>query len=125
MTTKELADQQSGASPSPHARGRPGRVRDFLQESLPDVHRVDVTKVVSLESNDGGWEADAVVWQPNGTIQALGLSTERPVLDQNFYLVRLDERLNVIGYETKKRREHHECELSVVRPFARSARRLR
>ena len=36
------------------------------------------------------WEADAAVWQPNATIQALGLSTERPVLDQNFYVVRLD-----------------------------------
>ena len=42
------------------------------------------------------------VWQPNATIQALGLSTERPVLDQNFYVVRLDEQLNVIGYEIKE-----------------------
>ena len=55
-----------------------------------------------IEFNEGAWEADAVVWQPNATIQALGLSTERPVLDQNFYVVRLDGQLNVIGYETKE-----------------------
>ena len=53
-----------------------------------------------IESDDGGWEAEAVVWQPNATIQALGLSTQRAVLDQNFYVVRLDGRLNVIAYET-------------------------
>jgi hypothetical protein len=77
-------------------------VRAFLKESLPDVHRVDVTKVVSLGSGRVAWEALAVVWQPNSIIQALGLSTERPVLDQNTYLVQLDDRLNVIGYETQE-----------------------
>jgi len=77
-------------------------VRAFLQEALPDVHRVDITKVTPIEFNEGGWEADAVVWQPNATIQALGLSTQRLVLDQNFYVVRLDSRLNVMAYESKE-----------------------
>ena len=77
-------------------------VRVFLQEALPDVHRVDITKVIRIEFDGGAWEADAAVWQPNAAIQALGLSTERPVLDQNFYVVRLDAELNVIGYEIKE-----------------------
>jgi hypothetical protein len=77
-------------------------VRTFLKEALPDVHRFDITKVIPIDFNDGAWEADAVVWQPNATIQALGLSTQRPVLDQNFYVVRLDDRLNVIAYEIKE-----------------------
>ena len=59
-------------------------------------------RVMRIEFNEGGWEADAAVWQPNATIQALGLSTEHPVLDQNFYVVRLDGELNVIGYERKE-----------------------
>ncbi len=53
-------------------------VRTFLQEALPDVHRVDVTKVMPIEFDEGGWEVEAVVWQPNATIQALGLSTQHP-----------------------------------------------
>jgi len=115
MTTIELADRadqrrpcENGTRLMPDGARRPtlvevqAAVRAFLQEALPDVHRVDITKVMSIEFNEGGWEADAVVWQPNATIQALGLSTERPVLDQNFYEVRLDGRLNVIGYEMKE-----------------------
>ena len=77
-------------------------VRTFLKEALPDVHRVDITKVMPIDFNEGAWEADAVVWQPNATIQALGLSTQRAVLDQNFYAVRLDDQLNIIAYEIKE-----------------------
>jgi hypothetical protein len=75
-------------------------VRHFLQEALPDVHRVDVTKVMRVASGEGAWEAAALVWQPNATLQALGLSTRRVVLDQTSYVVRLDDQLNVIAYET-------------------------
>jgi hypothetical protein len=96
MTTRELADRR------PTLVEAQAAVRTFLQQALPDVHRVDVIKVVPLEFDAGGWEADAVVWQPNATIQALGLSIERPVLDQNFYAVRLNDRLNVIAYESKE-----------------------
>ena len=96
MTTKELPARR------PTIVQAQAAVRSFLQEALPDVHRVDITRVVRVEFNDGGWEADAAVWQPNATIQALGLATERAVLDQNFYLVRLDGELNVIGYEIKE-----------------------
>jgi hypothetical protein len=108
MTTTELADHADHASMAPDSARRhtlveaQAAVRTFLKEALPDVHRVDITKVMPIEFNDGTWEADAVVWQPNATIQALGLSTQRPVLDQNFYVVRLDDRLNVIAYEIKE-----------------------
>jgi hypothetical protein len=108
MTTEELAELAELAELVPDGAHRPtlveaqAAVRAFLLEALPDVHRVDITKVISIEFNEGGWEADAVVWQPNATIQALGLSTEHPVLDQNFYEVRLDRRLNVISYEMKE-----------------------
>jgi hypothetical protein len=96
MTTTELADHRPGLVEAQAA------VRTFLQAALPDVHRIDVTRVMPIEFNEGGWEANAVVWQPNATIQALGLSTQRTVLDQNFYVVRLDGRLNVIGYEIQE-----------------------
>jgi len=96
MTTKGLADHR------PTLVDAQAAVRRFLQEALPDVHRVDVTKVMPIESDATAWEADAVVWQPNATLQALGLSTRRPVLDQNFYAVRLDHQLNVIAYEIRE-----------------------
>lgn len=96
MTTQPITQ------PRPTLVSAQGAVRAFLREALPDVFRVDITRVLPVEFDDGGWEADAVVWQPNATIQALGLSTQRPVFDQNSYVVRLDGRLNVIAYEIKE-----------------------
>lgn len=96
MTLEELTDHR------PTLLEAQAAVRTFLREALPDVCRVDVTRIMPIEFNQGAWEADAVVWQPNATIRALGLSTQRPVLDQNFYVVRLDGHLNVIAYETKE-----------------------
>ncbi len=74
-------------------------VRDFLENSLPDVNRVNITKVAKIESSEGGWEAEADVWQPNPTLQSLNIQTRRPVLDQEHYLVRLDNLLNILAYE--------------------------
>jgi hypothetical protein len=96
MTTERLADHR------PTLVDARAAVQTFLREALPDVWRVDVTRIVPVESDEAVWEADAAVWQPNATIQALQLSTEHPVLDQNCYVVRLDGRLNVIAYETKE-----------------------
>ncbi len=73
--------------------------REFLTGALPDVQRVDITKVAPLFSGDATWEAEADVWQPNPTLKSLGIETGRPVLDQNHYLVRLDALLNVLEYE--------------------------
>lgn len=83
-------------------------VSDFLRQSLPEVHRVNVTKLVQIDAEEGTWEADAEVWQPNATIQALGLPISNPVLDQNEYLVRLDGQLNVIAYAEKESIEDKE-----------------
>jgi hypothetical protein len=73
--------------------------REFLTGVLPDVQRVDITKVAPLCSGDAIWEAEAEVWQPNPTLKSLGIETGRPVLDHNHYLVRLDALLNVLEYE--------------------------
>jgi hypothetical protein len=96
MTTERLADRR------PTLVDARAAVQTFLREALPEVWRVDVTRVAPVESHEAVWEADAVVWQPNATIQALQLSTQRPVLDQNFYVVRLDGQLNVNGYEIRE-----------------------
>lgn len=81
-------------------------VRGFLEQSLPEVHRVNVVKVSKTGAEDGGWEAEAEVWQPNPTIRALHLETQRPVLDQQHYLVRLDGLLNVLAYELEEGLRH-------------------
>ncbi len=75
--------------------------RDFLAGALPDVRRVDVTKVAPLALGEAGWEAEADVWQPNATLKSLGLETGRPVLDHGHYLIRLDALLNVLEYELR------------------------
>lgn len=92
-------DSDGFAGQRPSLTDAQAAARRFLQEALPDVHRVDVTRMARVESGDGTWAAEAVVWQPNVTIQALGLSTRRLVLDASTYVVRLDDRLNVIAYE--------------------------
>jgi hypothetical protein len=73
--------------------------RRFLTDALPDVQRVDVTKVAPASSGGVSWEAEADVWQPNAMLRSLGLETGRPVLDHNHYLVRLDGLLNVLEYK--------------------------
>ncbi len=99
MTSQKLEERQ------PTLVNAQAVVRDFLKESLPEVYRVDVTRVMPVDSAPTAWEAMAAVWQPNGIIQSLGLSTQRPVLDRTTYVVRLDNRLNVIGYETEEEAE--------------------
>jgi len=74
-------------------------VRHFLEEALPEVQRVDVTRVTQGQSGDTAWEAEADVWQPNPTLKSLGMETQRPVLDHQRYLLRLDALLNVLAYE--------------------------
>jgi hypothetical protein len=71
----------------------------FLTDALPDVQRVDITKVAPTTAGEATWEAEADVWQPNPTLKSLGIETGRPVLDHNHYLVRLDALLNVLEYE--------------------------
>jgi hypothetical protein len=74
-------------------------VGNFLRDLLPDAHQVNVTRLVQLDPEAGVWDAEAEVWQPSATMQALGLPLTRPVLDPHTYLVRLDRHLNVLGYE--------------------------
>jgi hypothetical protein len=77
-------------------------VRDFIPAVLPDVQRVDITKIVPSSAGDATWDVEADVWQPNPTLKTLGIETGRPVLDHNRYLVRLDAMLNVLEYELRE-----------------------
>jgi hypothetical protein len=74
----------------------------FLRQSLPQVRRVNVIRLLPLRTEELGWEAEAVVWQPNVMLQSLGLATEHPVLEQELYVVRLDQRLEVVSYGIKE-----------------------
>ena len=76
-------------------------VIDFLTESVSNVKKVNIVKLVPIDEYDGTWEAEAEVWQPNATIESLGMQTQRPVLDRTPYLVRLDRRLQVSAYGQK------------------------
>ena len=74
-------------------------VRSFLQQALPEARRVSVSRLAPQDPEEGTWEAEAEVWQPNATIQSLGLRTRHPVLDHEVYLVHLDGQLNILDYE--------------------------
>lgn len=69
----------------------------FLKETL-DVKQVNITKLVQIDSEKGTWEAEGEVFVPNPTIKALGLPTQKEVLDCEYYLLRLDDQLNVVAY---------------------------
>lgn len=92
---------------NPKAEGKIPPIEDarnaviaFLKNTL-DVKQVNVTKLVVLDSEKGTWEAEAEVYVPNLTIKALGLRTQREVLDCQPYLLRLDSQLNIIAYGLK------------------------
>ena len=76
-------------------------VCSFLRELLPEARKVNVNRLVQIDSTAGDWEAEAEVWQPNAMIQSLGLPTQHPVLDLAVYAVRVDSQLNIMGYETR------------------------
>ncbi len=76
-------------------------VTDFLTESLRNVKNVNIVKLVPIDPDEGTWEAEAEVWQPNATIESLGIRTHRPVLDRALYLLRLDRNLQITAYGLK------------------------
>jgi hypothetical protein len=73
--------------------------REFIECTLPEVKRIDFTKMAPTKSGEAGWDVEADVWQPNATLETLGIETQRPVLDQHHYLLRIDSLLNVLGFE--------------------------
>lgn len=70
----------------------------FLLRTIPDALQAAVTKLAMIDSEKGHWEAEALVQLPNATVKALGLPTQRPVIDTQAYLLRLDAHLNIIAY---------------------------
>jgi hypothetical protein len=73
--------------------------RAFLTAALPEVERVDITRLAPISGSETAWEAEADVWQPNLTLRSLGIHTERPVLDHSRYSLQLDALLNVLAFE--------------------------
>ncbi len=96
MTNEELATGR------PTMREARAAALTFLEESLAEATRFNIVKLAPLDGQDARWEVEADVWQPNPTIQALQLPTERQVVDQERYLLRLDNRLNVVAYGLKE-----------------------
>ena len=85
----------------PSMRRLVNAARDFLLTTISDARSATVTKMAVIDSAKHLWEAEADVQVPNATIKALGLPTQRPVLDTQEYLLRLDEQLNVLAYGPK------------------------
>jgi hypothetical protein len=73
-------------------------VIDFLNKMVPDVRHIRIIKLALMDPEKGEWEAEAEVQVPNATIKALGLPTQKPVLDRQAYLMRLDAQGNVTTY---------------------------
>lgn len=75
-----------------------GSVTRFLTESLEDVRRVEVTKVVQIDADKGLWEVEARVHVPNATIRALGLPVRREVLESRDYILRLGRDMEIVAF---------------------------
>ncbi len=70
----------------------------FLKDTLPEVKQVNVSKLAPIDIEKGTWESEADVYLPNAAIKALGLPTQKDVLDCRAYLLRLDSRLKVTAF---------------------------
>ena len=91
------SDPQARRSVLPIGDARDAAI-DFLNKTVPDVRHAHIVKLALMDPEQGGWEAEAEVWVPNATIKALGLPTQKPVLDHQTYLLRLDAQGNVTTY---------------------------
>jgi hypothetical protein len=75
-------------------------VLDFLKD-VTSSNEINITKIVRVNSDKIAWEAEAVVFVPNQAIKALGIPTEREVMDAQTFLVRFDNEFEVIAYGLK------------------------
>lgn len=81
-----------------HSVEEVGNAVEAFLKKLPDIKRVKVTKMAQIDPEKGDWEAEAEVFVPNATIQALGLPVQKEVLDCQTYLLRVDGRLRIVAY---------------------------
>jgi len=77
-------------------------VINFLKKTKPDVKQVNITKLAQIDSEKGTWEAEGEVFVPNPTIKALGLPIQKEVLECEYYLLRLDNQLDIVAYGLKE-----------------------
>lgn len=71
-------------------------VINFLRETL-NVKELKIIKVANLEE---GWEVVAEVYEESAFIKSLGLPSR--VMDRNFYVVELNNSLEVESYKLEK-----------------------
>lgn len=71
-------------------------VINFLKKTL-GVKEVKIIKVAKAGS---GWDTEAEVYEESAFIKSIGLPTR--VKDRNFYLVKLNENLEVESYELEE-----------------------
>lgn len=67
-------------------------VLEFIEDMFPG--EVNITQV---QKEEKGWEVKVEVYEASSFIKSIGLSTD--VKDRNFYIIRLDKDLEVVGYE--------------------------
>ena len=67
----------------------------FLEKALS----VENAKAIKVNHTPGGWEGDIEVYEDSSFIKCIGLPTR--VKDRNVYTVKVDENLEVQGYEKK------------------------
>ncbi len=68
---------------------------DFFKKIL----HAKYIRVIKETKFNGGWEADAEVYEESSFIKSLGLPSR--VMDRHIYTVMLDENLEVLSYELK------------------------
>src|SRR3972149_2331475 len=92
------ASAAQGEDPAAHSVEEVRNAVEAFLKKLPDIKRVKVTKMAQIDPEKGDWEAEAEVFVPNATIQALGLPVQKEVLDCQTYLLRVDGRLRIVAY---------------------------
>jgi hypothetical protein len=92
------AAQEEAEAVVAHSVEEVGNAVEAFLKKLPDIKRVKVTKMAQIDPEKGYWEAEAEVFVPNATIQALELPVQKEVLDCQTYLLRVDGGLRIVAY---------------------------
>ena len=67
-------------------------ILEFIEGMFPGE-----ANITQAQKTDQGWEVKVEVYEDSAFIKSIGLKTE--VKDRNFYVIRLDKNLEVVGYE--------------------------
>lgn len=70
-------------------------IKNFLEGELQKKG-----DIIRLDKTDDGWEAELQIIEESEYIKALGIPTT--VYDKNQYIVKLDQNLEVIGFNRRE-----------------------